>query len=100
MGIRFKESLSDTKFMNFFNIVQSAANKLGKIFFFWSDEGNGLVTDELDGGDMSGWLVDEEDAERFDAIWRKSTKDIPDEFAFVIARWHEDRDGSIGIEFE
>lgn len=85
--------------MNFFCIVQSAARRIGKVFF-WSDEGNDFVTDELDGGDLSGWLVDEKDAERFDAIWRTSTKDVPDEFEFVIARWHRNQDGSIGIEFE
>lgn len=100
LGIRFKRDSDDKRFMNFFGLVQSAAARIGKVFFFWSDEGNDLVTDEFDGGDMSGWLVDGKEAKRFDAIWRKSAKDIPDEFDFVVARWHENQDGSIGIEFE
>lgn len=65
--------------MRFFGIVQDAAKKLGKVFFLWTEENNPLMTDELDGGDLSGWLVDAADAERFDTIWRESIDDIPDE---------------------
>ena len=100
LGLRFKKDADDARFVRFFNIVQDAARAQGKVFFLWCDEGNEIITDELDGGDMSGWLVDEADADRFDRIWRKSTQDIPGEFEFVIARWHERQDGSIGIEFE
>lgn len=49
--------------MRFFGIVQDAAKKLGKVFFLWTEENNPLMTDELDGGDLSGWLVDAADAE-------------------------------------
>lgn len=88
--------------MRFFGIVQTAAHALGKVFFFWSHEGNDFVTDQLDGGDMSGWLVPMERAEEFDRIWKRSVDDLPDELAdtFCIARWTADDGGAIGIEFK
>lgn len=99
-GIRFSRDAVDERFMRFFSIVQDSARALGKVFFLWCDEGNELITDELDGGDLSGWLVDADDADRFDAIWRRSAQGIPDEFEFVIARWSQVPDGAIGIKFE
>lgn len=102
MEIRFLRDAKDEKFMRFFEIVQDAARKLGKVFFLWTEENNPLMTDELDGGDLSGWLVDESDAERFDAIWRESVDDIPDELddTFCFAKWSMDDSGGISIRFE
>ena len=102
LGIKYKATSDDPKFMRFFEIVQDAANKIGKVFFLWTEENNPLMTDELDGGDLSGWLVDESDAERFDAIWRESVDDIPDELddALCFAKWSMDDSGGISIRFE
>lgn len=102
LGVKYKKTSDDPKFMRFFEIVQDAANKLGKVFFLWTEENNPLMTDELDGGDLSGWLVDESDAERFDAIWRESVDDIPDELddTFCFAKWSMDDFGNISIRFE
>ena len=88
--------------MRFFAIVQAAAKRDGKVFFFWSFEGNDIIDDRFDGGDMSGWLVPIAEAERFDAIWQTSTDDFPDDLfdTFCIARWSEDSDGNISIQFE
>ena len=102
IGIRFLRDAEDKKFMRFFGIVQSAAKELGKVFFLWTEENNPLMTDELDGGDLSGWLVNEADAERFDAIWRESIDDIPEELddTFCFAKWSMDDFGNISIRFE
>ena len=102
IGIRFLRDAEDKKFMRFFGIVQNAAKELGKVFFLWTEEGNPLMTDELDGGDLSGWLVDAADAERFDAIWRESIDDLPDELddTFCFAKWSMYDSGNIGIRFE
>ena len=88
--------------MRFFAIVQAAANNSGKVFFFWSHEGNDIIDDQYDGGDMSGWLVPIDEAERFETIWQKSTNDLPEDLAdtFCIARWSGDPDGDIRIRFE
>lgn len=88
--------------MRFFRIVQDAASELGKVFFLWAEEGNPLMSGDMDGGDLSGWLVNESDAARFDSIWRKTELDLPGEFddAFCIARWSRTASGEVKIWFE
>ena len=100
-GIRFLSDAEDERFMRFFGVVQDAAASMGKVFFLWTEEGNPLMTDELDGGDLSGWLVDDADADRFDQIWREQPLDLPEDLddTFSIARWSQGEDGRISIEF-
>lgn len=88
--------------LNFFSIVQEAASALGKVFYFWSFEGNDLFTDGLDGGDMSGWLVPPERADEFEAAWKVSDQLIPEDLydGFTIARWSGSPEGGIRIRFE
>ena len=101
-GLRVPVTEDDRQRLNFFSIVQDAAAEQGKIFYFWSYEGNDILTTELDGGDMSGWLVPPEKADEFEAAWKVSDQFIPDELyeGFVIARWSESSVGNIQITFE
>ena len=101
-GLRVPLTEDDRQRLNYFSIVQDAAAEQGKIFYFWSYEGNDILTTELDGGDMSGWLVPPEKADEFEAAWKVSDQFIPDDLydGFVIARWTESPDGSISIAFE
>lgn len=88
--------------MRFFDIVQAAAGRLGKVFFLWTGEGHDITTDELDGEDLSGWLVDESNAELFESLWTKPGASIPDDLddTSCFARWSQDEDGRIEIRFE
>ncbi len=99
----FPEQVTETDrpFLNFLSIVQQAAAEQGKLFYFWSHEGNDIFTDELDGGDMSGWLVPPERAEEFEAAWKVSDQLIPDDLydGFTIARWSGSPETGIEITF-
>jgi hypothetical protein len=87
--------------MRFFDLVQSAAESNGKVFFLWAGEGHDLITDEIDCEDLSGWLVDESDAARFERIWLDDWSNIPDDLddTFCFARWSNDG-GAITVHFE
>ena len=93
---------NDKARLNFFSIVQEAAAACGKVFYFWSFEGNDIFTDDLDGGDMSGWLVPLERSAEFEAAWKASDQLIPDDLydGFVIARWSGSPEDGIHIKFE
>ena len=100
-GIRFAETANDKLFMRFFALVQDAAHTLGCVFFLWCGEGHEFESGEMDGEDLSGWLIPEKDADEFEklfladdsAIW-----DSPDDTQ-VFARWVSDGE-NISICFE
>lgn len=100
-GVRVPVTEADRPKLNFLSIVQRAAAEQGKLFYFWSHEGNDIFTDELDGGDMSGWLVPPERAEEFEAAWKVSDQLIPDDLydGFTIARWSGSPETGIEITF-
>lgn len=53
------------KFEHFFTFVRNAAAAQGAVFFVDCGEGRELLTDTLDGEDLSGWLIPQRDADRF-----------------------------------
>lgn len=62
-GLRTRES---SKFEAFFSVVQDAAGKEGKVFFLDAGDGNGFRKDDMEGEDLLGWLVPEEEADKFE----------------------------------
>lgn len=62
LGLRTQES---EKFNTFFSAVQDAAKKEKKIFFLDAGDGNEFSTDEMEGEDLLGWLIPEDQAEDF-----------------------------------
>lgn len=102
LGIRFKRDSDDAAFMRFFEIVQRAAERHGRVFFLDAAEGNDLITDEIDCSDLSGWLVKPEDISEFETFWRNDEESMPDKFTIdmVIAHWSwVENDISIDFEF-
>lgn len=99
LGIKFESTASEAKFVRFFSIVQDAAAKMGKVFFLDAGDGRELITDGVDGEDLSGWLVDKSDIEAFKPGWLAGMVDdrFDDDYAF--AEWHVNDDGSITITF-
>ena len=101
-GIRTAADLADAGFVSFFRIVQDAAARAGGVFFLWSGEGHELIDDELDGEDLSGWLVPFERADEFELKWLARPCQIGDDFDddAAFARWSKDSSGNIAIDFE
>lgn len=60
------------KFERFFDLVQQAAAKKDAVFFLECGEGNDFATDKLEGEDLRGWLIPNEQADRFEKEWKKS----------------------------
>lgn len=88
--------------MRFFEIVQQAAEKRGRVFFLDAAEGNDLITDEIDCSDLSGWLIKPEEIFEFETFWRNDEESMPDKFTIdmVIAHWSwVENDISIDFEF-
>lgn len=101
LGIRFRRDSDDAAFMRFFDVVQSAAKKRGRVFFLDAAEGNDLIADEIDCADLSGWLVRPEDVPEFEPFWRDDEENMPNRFTtdMVIAHWSGPID-DISIDFE
>lgn len=100
-GIWTKEDAEDEKFVRFFNVIQEHARKEGCVFFSWSGEGHELVTDDMDGEDMSGWLIADSDVADFEPQWKADRNSIEDRFAkdMCVAEWSRKKDGDIAISF-
>jgi len=94
-GLRTKET---DKFCRFFSIVQNKAEAENKVFFLDSGEGRELLTDELEGEDLSGWLIPKDKAAFFETLWKKN--DNLDEWIdfFTFAIWKVNN-GKVEIEF-
>lgn len=88
-----------SKFENFLGLVQDAARKEGKAFFLDCGEGRSFCLGDLEGEDLSGWLIPLSDAEEF--FLRFHAKEGVDQWldCMVFARWNE-TEGGIGIQFE
>lgn len=82
LGLRTQE---EQNFKDFFSFVQSAAGKLGCIFFLDTGEGNEKNINGIETMNLSGWLVPLEKAEEFEKIWKeeKENDDWVDFFKFA-----------------
>ena len=94
-GLRTQEN---SKFIEFFKMVQKRANETGYVYFLDTGEGHELITDELDCEDLSGWLIPQSRVEEFEKDFNDGdTNDWWDFYAF--ADW-EKKGGKITIKFE
>ena len=65
-GIKTQEG---EKFIEFFILVQAEANRRHSVFFLECGEGHDLISDTIEGEDLRGWLIPEEQADKFEAEW-------------------------------
>ncbi|MFR5772755.1 MAG: hypothetical protein ACLUE7_05530 [Lachnospirales bacterium] len=68
------------------------------IFFLDSGEGRELFTDNLEGEDLSGWLIPKSQAEEFENLW-KQKGDLTKWNDFVCFAVWEKEDDDIKIYF-
>ena len=87
-GLGDPHCAEETKFERFFELVQLEASKLGCVFFFDVGERNDFEGSEMDGEDLSGWLVPIELADEFEEKWLRQEEDAFDWFCMV--RWSGD----------
>ena len=95
-GLRTQEG---NKFLRFFEKVQDVARKHGKVFFLDIGDGRDIITDEIEGEDLQGWIVPQEQVKSFEEKYLDFQDDsLPDEF-YGAALWSE-KDGEIFVRLE
>ena len=98
-GLKTQEG---SKFNRFFQLVQDEAQKKNAVFFLLSGEGRDIVLPNLEGEDLSGWLIPADRADEFEKDWQISDSSEHlkkwDDY-FLWAEWKE-QNGVISIQFK
>lgn len=95
-GLKTQET---SKFIKFFELVQKAAEKEKKVFFLDAGDGRDLETEDLEGEDLSGWLIPESKVNEFTPIWKENKVNDNWSKFFAFAIW-EQKDDVVSISFE
>ena len=95
-GLKTQES---EKFNKFFVIVQKAAQNKNAVFFLEAGDGRDFETSEMEGEDLQGWLIPNNQADEFEPIWRKNEVSEKWEVFFCFAVWRK-RGERFEISFE
>ena len=71
-GLRTQEN---SKFLNFWKIVQEEDSKKDSVFFLDSGEGNEIETAEINAEDLSGWLIPKCQVDEFNNLFQSFNSD-------------------------
>ena len=94
-GLRTQET---EKFERFFLLVQNEAKERNAVFFLDSGEGNDFETETLEGEDLCGWLIPEEQAEAFEEAW-ENDEALDDWSEFIFFAFWEGEKNHLKISF-
>lgn len=87
------------KFEHFFRLVRAEAQKQGCIFFVDCGEGREFILEDMEGEDLSGWLIPREDADRFQIEFDKN--DVSEKWDdFMKSLCWKQLDEKISVTFE
>lgn len=100
LGIRFQADADDKRFMRYFDLVQQSARERGHVFFLDTVDDHCVDTEEMDLGDLAGWLVPNSGADEFSE--RFATLGLTDDDAelYAFAVWELDERGDVRIIWE
>ena len=96
-GLRTHE---DGKFVKFIDLVQAQAKKQGKVFFLECEDGHDASFDDMDVAELTGWLVPQEKAEEFEAVWLAWKEDDDWVDFYISVTWKRSKFGKIKVKFE
>ena len=94
-GLKTQES---SEFERFFELVQRSANDRGKVFFLECEDGRDAVLEGIEVCDLQGWLVPEDEADKFEPVWEDDEVDDEWDDCFCFVKWVVS--GGIKVEFE
>lgn len=77
LGLRTQES---NEFIKFFKLVQDEAKKLNKVFFLDFGQCDDIPFNGMEVDSLFGWLIPNEDVEKFNAEFNKETS---------LSKWEE-----------
>lgn len=86
-GLRTQEN---EKFEAFFALIQEEAQKDNSVFFADAGDGNVFETPTMECEELMGWLVPEEEADKFEPLWKSD--EVGDDWTdfFCWAEWFKD----------
>lgn len=88
--------------MRYFDLVQSAAAAIGRVFFLDAVDGHCSDAETMDLGDLAGWLVPAESSDEFaDRFLAFEVSDGEADTAFyAFATWSAGPSGNIEVSFD
>lgn len=90
------------RFERFFALIQQAAARQNAVFFAFAGEGKTFETPQMEGEEMSGWLIGKDKADSFEKQWQENNS-LPalEEWSdnLVWATWTM-QDGTPAIQFQ
>lgn len=98
-GLKTQES---GLFNRYFQLIQDKAEKQGSVFFAFAGEGRDFELPDMEGEDLTGWLIPKNKVEVFEPEWSKENSlaalEEWEEY-FVWAEWSI-HNGRVSISFE
>ena len=94
-GLRTQEN---NNFIKFFEVVQSEAEKIGKVFFLDCEEGHDGSVNGMEVCNLSGWLIPADKAHEFELLWKREKEDDNWSDFFVFVSWKDEN--GLKIVFE
>lgn len=95
-GLRTPEN---DRFCTFFDIVQKEAAKQGAVFFLDCGEGKDFETENMEGEDLSGWLIPDDKVSQFEPMFLNNENLHGWKDFLRLCCWHMN-DGDMLIEFD
>lgn len=68
-GLKWPEN---ERFERFFSVIQQAAQEKHAVFFLFAGEGHPFTVADMEGEDLSGWLIPAERAAIFECQWAQN----------------------------
>ena len=93
--MRGSKTQEGEKFIAFFRMAQEEARKRHSVFFLECGEGNDFSADSIEGEDLRGWLIPENQADQFERIWLNGVPDEGWENNIVWALWSGKPENSV-----
>lgn len=96
LGLKTQESY---KFLNFMEIVQQKAKDFDSIFFLDAGDGNDFIFNDIEGENLTGWLIPNTKINEFRTVWELDNVDDKwvEFFCFVI--WKQEN-SKLTVSFE
>lgn len=98
-GLKWPEN---ERFERFFSVIQQAAQEKHAVFFLFAGEGRTFTTSNMEGEDLSGWLIPDEKATEFEHQWQQNNslaalQEWVDYFVWVVWSFES---GTLLVQFE
>ena len=96
LGLKTQET---KKFEKFIELIQNEDAKKEKVFFLDAGDGRDFETNDMEGEDLTGWLIPSSKVDEFKIVWEKDEADDDWIDFFTFVSWQK-KDGRITVTFK